>query len=159
MLFVADMRRTASTGFTLLELLVALAIASLLLGIAAPRLYALVPAFELDRATRILAIDLERARWLAITRNARSRLVIDLVAGSYVAEVEGGSSYVPVFARDLGAGVGFDAAASTRVVDGRIVFVFQPRGNTATLATVALQASGDLGRRVIVNAAGRARID
>lgn len=152
------MRRLDRSAFTVLELLVALAVAGLVLAIAAPRLHALVPAYELDRAARLLAIDVERTRWLAVARNSRARLVVDLAAESWTAEVEATSGWTPVFDRDLRSGVGFDAAASTRVSGGRITLVFEPRGNTATSATVALTAGDALRRRVILNAAGRARI-
>lgn len=152
------MRRPGHHAFTILELLVALAIAGLVLAIAAPRLHALVPAYEIDRAARLLALDLERTRWLAIARNSRSRLVVDLAAESWAAEVEGPSGYSPVFDRDLRSGVGFDPGASTRIAAGRITLVFEPRGNTATSATIALTAGEALRRRVILNAAGRARI-
>ena len=150
------MRRPAA--FTVLELLVAIAIAGLVLAIAAPRLHALVPVYEVDRAARLLALDLERTRWLAIARNSRARLVVDLAAESWATEVEGPSGYATVFVRDLRSGVGFDPAASTRVASGRITLVFEPRGNTATAATVALTAGESLRRRVILNSLGRARI-
>ena len=144
-------------GFTLLELLVALVIVSLVLAIGAPRLSALGPSLSLERSSRFLAIDLERTRWLAVARNSRARIEIDLAAGRYTSAVEGDSGYVLVFARDLPSGIGFDETASTRVVDGRISVVFQPRGNTFSNATIALATSGDRVRRVVVNQAGRVR--
>ena len=144
-------------GFTVLELLVSFAIVSLLLAIAAPRLAAVGPSLSLERSARFLALDLEKTRWLAIARNSRARLDVDLASGRYVAEVEGDSGYVHVFARDLPSGIGFDEDASTRVVGGRIAIVFQPRGNTFSNATIALAAHGDRLRRVVVNQAGRVR--
>lgn len=144
-------------GFTLLELIVSFAIVSLLLAIGAPRLAALGPSLSLERSARFLALDLERTRWLAIARNSRARLDIDLTSGRYASEVEGDTGYVRVFARDLPSGIGFDEAASTRIVDGRIAVVFQPRGNTFSNATIALATTGDRLRRVVVNQAGRVR--
>jgi Tfp pilus assembly protein FimT len=125
--------------------------------IAAPRLAAVGPSLSLERSARFLALDLEKTRWLAIARNSRARLDVDLASGRYAAEVEGDSGYVPVFARDLPSGIGFDETVSTRIVDGRISIVFQPRGNTFSNATIALETSGDRVRRVVINQAGRVR--
>ena len=144
-------------GFTVFELLVALTILSILFAIGAPRLSALGPSLSLERSSRFLMLDLERTRWLAIARNSRARLEVDIGAGRYVTSVQSPSGYVTVFARDLPSGVGFDEASSTRVVDGRIAIVFQPRGNTFSNATIALAVPGDRARRVIVNQAGRVR--
>ena len=144
-------------GFTLFELLVALAIVSLVLAIGAPRLSALGPSLSLERSSRFLALDVERTRWLAVARNSRARIEIDLAAGRYSSAVEGDGGYVEVFARDLPSGIGFDEAASTRVEAGRISIVFQPRGNTWSNATIALTTSDDRIRRVVVNQAGRVR--
>ncbi|WP_432471308.1 GspH/FimT family pseudopilin [Amphritea sp. HPY] len=53
-------------GYTLLELLVVLVIAALLLGVVAPRLFAVMPGVELKTSTQELAAMLRHARSLAI---------------------------------------------------------------------------------------------
>jgi general secretion pathway protein H len=55
-------------GFTLLELLVVLAIAGLLMAAVPPLISAVIPGTELKGATRQLAVSLRHARFSAISR-------------------------------------------------------------------------------------------
>ena len=59
----------SSTGFTLLELLVVLAIASLLVALVPPVVSAVVPGAKLKVAARELAATIRDARNQAVTRN------------------------------------------------------------------------------------------
>lgn len=56
-------------GFTLLELMVVLVLASLLLGVVTPRLYAVFPGVELKTSAQQLAAILRQARSHSITRD------------------------------------------------------------------------------------------
>ena len=69
-------------GFTLLELLCALGMLSVLLAIALPRVSAALPGLLLDQAARRLVSDLELARVKAVNRNTRVRTICDLAAAS-----------------------------------------------------------------------------
>lgn len=60
----------AARGFTVLELLVVLAIAALLVALVPPLVSAVVPGARLKVAARELAVDLRDARHRAIARNA-----------------------------------------------------------------------------------------
>jgi type IV fimbrial biogenesis protein FimT len=154
------MVRERSTGFTLLELLCAVGVLSLLAATSLPRISAILPALALDRAAREIAAGLELARVEAITHNTRSRTIFDLAAARYSVELESEGRFKgPGAVRTLPAGVSFHSAASSRVSAGRISITFVPRGNTADNATIAVAtATGGL-RRVIVSAAGRVRVE
>jgi len=69
-------------GFTLLELLVTLLIASLLVGLAAPRFQKSVTAMQLRQESREVATVLRRTRGLAIARAAAVEVLVDPQAGS-----------------------------------------------------------------------------
>jgi len=75
-------------GFSLLELLVVLALAALLLNLAPPLVSTALPGTELEAAARELAAGLRMARSLAVTRQREASLHLDLerrtfrVAGS-----------------------------------------------------------------------------
>lgn len=58
----------ALRGFTLLELLVVLAIAGLLIAAVPPLISAVIPGAELKGAVRELAVSLKRARFDAVSR-------------------------------------------------------------------------------------------
>jgi type IV fimbrial biogenesis protein FimT len=148
-----------SPGFTLLELLCALGVLSLLLAVALPRVSATLPALALDQAARQISSELGLARVEAINRNTRSRTIFDLAASRYSVELESEGRFESEgAARALPSGVSFDSAASTRVSGGRISITFVPRGNTVDNATVAITTAGGGVRRVIVSGAGRVRI-
>ena len=60
----------SSRGFTLLELLVVLAIASLLVAVVPPVVSAVIPGVRLEGLARDLAVDLREARNRAVTFNS-----------------------------------------------------------------------------------------
>lgn len=147
-------------GFTLLELLCALGVLSVLLAIALPRVSAALPGLLLDQAARRLVSDLELARVKAVNRNTRVRTICDLAAAQYRVEIESEGRFDPEGgARTFPSGVAFDAASSTRVSGGHVSVTWLPRGHTFDNATIALTATGGAVRRVIVSAAGRVRVE
>jgi len=79
---------TPSAGFTLLELMVVLAIATLLLAIAPPLITSALPGVELKAAARRVTAGLRLAREEAIRSGRDATFVIDV--DSRVFEVEGG---------------------------------------------------------------------
>lgn len=72
------MRLIRSQGFTLLELVVVLAIASLMIAVVPPLLSGLVGSAELRGTARQLAAGLRAARNEAVTRQHEAALVLDL---------------------------------------------------------------------------------
>jgi len=71
-------------GFTLLELLVVLAIAGLLVSLVPPVVSAVVPGVKLKVAARELAVTLRDARNRAITRNAAVDVTFEFEPPRYV---------------------------------------------------------------------------
>lgn len=151
--------RIRQLGFTVLDLLAALGVVSIVLAIAAPRVSAVLPGLLLDQGARRLASDLELTRVKAINRNTRVRTICELSTAKYRVEAESEGRFEPEgSARALPPGVAFDAGSSTRVSAGAIAITFLPRGNTSDNATIALVAAGGASRRVIVSSGGRVRL-
>jgi len=96
-------------GFSVIELLVALSILSLLLGIAATTLGSLAPKFELDNTVRSVAMALNQGRSQAITRGhtvdvtfaAHSYEITDATDGDAVLATDALSTIVAVSASDV----------------------------------------------------------
>ncbi len=83
-----------ASGFTLLELLVALTLSLLLLGLVPPMLSAALPSVTLQSTARELAAGLRMARNLAITRQRPTALLLDLETRSY--RIQGRSHHHPI---------------------------------------------------------------
>jgi type IV fimbrial biogenesis protein FimT len=150
---------TCRHGFTLLELICALGVLSVLFAISLPRVSALVPALLVDRAAWQLVSELQLARLKAVNRNTRVRTIVELGAARYRIESESEGRFEPEGAeRPLPAGVTFDASTSTRVSGGTISITYAARGQTSDNATIALSGASGASRRIVVSGAGRVRV-
>jgi prepilin-type N-terminal cleavage/methylation domain-containing protein len=142
-----------SHGFTVIELLVALAILAIFAGAAAlawPRLEA---ALRLDAATHQLAADLHDARVLAIASAARVRLVFTPGAARYRLErADDAGTFALAAMRVLPRGIAIADANS----GGDLVF--SARGN-AENGTIVLVDRRGLHASVRLNQRGRVTID
>jgi type II secretory pathway pseudopilin PulG len=98
------------TAFTLLELVMILAIVATLAAIAAPRYAAALTSYRAEGASRRIVADLELARATAQAQSARVTVYFDVVNDRY--EIPG----VPSL-HDPGTDVGVDLAAEPHRAD------------------------------------------
>ena len=153
------------SGFTLLELLLVVAMLGILGSIVSLQLAPLLSSVRLDSGARQVASDLQAVRMKAIAQNRRFRVTFRPSTKDYVVDVEAASawqrhnlhSHDPGVADDaliaLPAGVGITAVNS----GGDVIFV--PRGHVDGGITITLRAAtGGDAKRVVVNLAGRVRI-
>ncbi len=148
------LRRTLGglRGFTLLEVLVALALVTILAAFSIPRWGTLLPTYRLRSAARQLRSDLSRIKMRAVSETARFRLVF--LASKYSVERHDGTTYQPI-GEDRSLPKGIDIRSTTRSSLG-----FTPRGTATpgTGGTVKLCNSKDSGANVVVSSTGRIRI-
>ncbi len=149
-----NLRRTLGglRGFTLLEVLVALALVTILAAFSIPRWGTLLPTYRLRSAARQLRSNLSRIKMRAVSETARFRLVF--LASKFSVERHDGTTYQPI-GEDRSLPKGIDIRSTTRSSLG-----FTPRGTATpgTGGTVKLCNSKDSGANVVVSSTGRIRI-
>lgn len=129
------------SGFTVMELLAAITIASILMAVAVPHLLDWLPTLRLSSAARQVATDLQVARMRAISQNASNTITFSGSTYSY-----NGNS------RDVGAlfpGITISSAPTNPV--------FTPRGTASTTGTITL-TNGSATKNIVVSAVGRVNI-
>lgn len=129
-------RRPRQSGFTLVELLVVLAIIGLLLSLVPVAFDRVLPGLELDSTTRDLAAALRQARSRSIRDNRDIALILDLDGRRY--QVEGVGRVHEI---DEAIEIRLLTAAEELEGEGRGRIRFFPDG-TSTGGRVTLSAAG-----------------
>lgn len=156
-----DSRRSA--GFTLLELLAAVSIVSILLALTAPSMQTLFTRNYLKASAQALAEDLQLARSEAIKRNRSVRIDIDTGVWCY------GITQAETSPCDCRASPGATGACSIKRVVGtdypaiRLESTFsstsfEPHRATALNGTLTLSATNGKSLNVVLSRLGRVRI-
>ena len=136
-------------GFSIVELVLVVAVASLLLGIALPQLSGALDRIEVSAAANHLAAAHLRARMMAI---ARSQVLVLSVDPARLAIYPRGQSTL------LWTEEG-PAASSVVLAGPARQFTFSPEGLTLGLSNATLRlARGSASRTVVVSRLGRVRI-
>ena len=138
-------------GFTLMELLVVLAILGLMAAIALPTWVILLPTYALNGAARQIQSELNRIKAQAVAENATFRLVFSDTADNYTIER---------VASAITSQQGTKLLPDLIDVRNSITLGFTSRGTATpgTGGTVKLCNSNGAGTNVVVSSTGRVRI-
>src|SRR4051794_4516292 len=146
---VLDISCSVKRAFTLLELMLVLAVLGILLAVGVPAVSRLLDVIEVDAAAAHIAAAHQRARLLAITRSQVIRLVID---GSRI----GGyprTGTTPLWSEPAPNEARVTLAGPPRQ------FPFSPEGFTLGLSNAALELTRGASRRtVVISRLGRVRV-
>jgi len=153
-------------GLTLLEVLVALALLSLLGGIVFLQLTPFLAQTRLNNAIRQVVTDLQYTRTKAISQNRRFRVTFRPATQDYCVERDEGGSWQQQLLHShsaeeaTGAFVSLPQNVRITAVNSEGDIIFLPRGAVDGGITITLStASGEGTKRVIVNLAGRVRTE
>jgi prepilin-type N-terminal cleavage/methylation domain-containing protein len=136
-------------GFSLVELVLVLAVAGLLFGIALPRLAGALNQIEVASAANHVLAAHRRARMLAVLRGQVLVLTVDST-GSAI-RVRGNSGAIWVEEGPSGSGVLLEGSARQ--------FTFSPEGLTLGLSNATLRFTrGAAARSIVISRLGRLRI-
>lgn len=133
-------------GFTLMELMATIAVASILMAIAMPNFLSTLPGLRLTDAARQVATDLQQIRMKAITQNIPYQ--ISFSTTTYVLQRCNGSCANDGGNIALPPGISVTASTAPQ---------FQPRGTAAAAATITL-SNGSSSKWVCVRTVGRVNI-
>jgi prepilin-type N-terminal cleavage/methylation domain-containing protein len=132
------MRKVNQHGFTLVEMMVALAILGIMVGIAIPSVLAWMPAANLRDAAYDVKGTLIRARSAAVNEGLEYRVLFDLGAKTYRMERGNLSSGSTLWTAALGPyelanGIEVSATSPEMELDGTDPFIrFETRGGVTT---------------------------
>jgi len=133
-------------GFTLMELLAAIGVASILMAIAIPSFLSTLPGLRLADAARQVATDLQQTRMRAIAQNIPYQ--ISFSTTTYVMQRCNGSCTNDGGNIALPEGITVTASTAPQ---------FKPRGTASADATITL-SNGSSSTRVCVKTVGRVSI-
>lgn len=154
----ARLKRRA--GFSMLELLVVLAIVGILSATTWPRVSRLMAHYRLDGAARALMADAQKARFRAIAERKCFQIKFDspVPAGSFQVRTDPGignctaGSFTTVDgAKEISSGVALTITSTANPI-------FDTRGTVNTIATITLTNAHGASRQVRIEATGRVRI-
>ena len=152
---VRDLRKS---GFTVLELIVAIGIAMVVMGIAVPSFMTWLPTLRLSSGARQVATDLQVARMKAISQNVKFRITFGtLPSASYQLERDTNSDGTYDLPGELDSGPFSlpDGITITAVVGTP---EFQPRGTASSTSTITVRNGNDETKSVQVAIVGRVMI-
>jgi Tfp pilus assembly protein FimT len=139
-------------------MVIVLAIAGLLAGLASIQFYAQRSHFRLNAAVRALVSDLRWARQLAVAERSPVRVVLDLEGEAYRIE-RASLPELPVGGvRRLNEALGGSSRIDLVDSSGGPVIAFQPNGTTSDWTTVLLKNGEGEERRITVILTGRVRV-
>ncbi len=134
------------SGFTLLELLVAIGIASALASVAVPAFLSWLPTLRLSAASRQVAVDLDLARTKAVSQNTSFQVSFN--GSSYLVQKCAGSCVNDSGNIALPEGITVSASGSP---------LFLPRG-TSTASSIITLSNGAESRLIWVGLVGQVTI-
>lgn len=140
----------ACSGFTIIELLMAIAILAILTAVAVPSLRDLVVTARVRGAAEDIRASFQRARSEAVTRN--SEVEVRVVGGDWAAGWELRTSALVIETKPALPGISVQPAPAASVTyrgNGRL---------SAGAQTIVVSAPGARARCVVLDASGRAAV-
>src|SRR3982751_396796 len=147
--FVHDLSCCMKRAFTIVELMLVVALLGILLIVGIPALSRLLDVIEVDAAAAHIAAAHQRARLLAITQSEVIRLVVD-------------GSRIAVYPRIGNTPLWWEFGphkSKVSLAGPPRQFIFSPEGFTLGLSNASLQLTRGASRRtVVISRLGRVRV-
>jgi len=155
---MSSVRNLRKSGFTVLELIVAIGIAMVVMGIAVPSFMTWLPTLRLSSGARQVATDLQVARMKAISQNVKFRITFGtLPSTSYQLERDTNSNGTYELPGELESGP-FSLPEGITVTTVSATPEFQPRGTATAASTITVQNANCETKNVQVAVVGRVMV-
>lgn len=106
------MHASGKKGFTLVEILIVLAMIAIVIAVMVPEFVRIMPRYRLRKAARNLISDMQRTRLNAIKTGQTWQITFNTGAESYQIVRPDATTYPAVSLTDYGSGVNFPASGS-----------------------------------------------
>ena len=145
-------RSRGTRGRSLIEVITAISISMILLGIAVPKFVQMRAPWLLRQTAIQVASELQKARMRAITRNARYRFVYNSTAKTYTIDREGpAGTWTTEFTNAIPTGAYITAPGTTPI--------FDTRGMLNAAASIPVNVTGYTSTRTVtINVLGNVQI-
>lgn len=147
--------KSRKSGFTVLELIVAIAIAMIVLGIAVPSFMTWLPTLRLSSGARQVATDLQVARMKAVSQNRKFRLNFNTSTSYYFQADLNNDGTIGSGENESGP---FSLPEGITTTAGALASEFQPRGTASASSEITLQNGNGETKKVQVAVVGRVTI-
>ena len=154
------MVRKRQPGFTLIEMMIVIAVLTIMASIAIPNFMSLLPGMRLNGAARQVMGDLMAARMKAVKLNQRTKVFFDNNGYQYkICNDANNDATVDSTEGDVkDRNIQTNYQDVTLSITGYNNPVFQPRG-TATIIIITLTNSENAQKKVKVHLTGRIKIE
>lgn len=157
-MYLSQTPKQTEWGFTLIEMMIVVAVAAIMAGVAVPAFMSMLPGMRLNGASRQVMTDLMAARMDAVKQNNQFRVFFN----------SPGANQYQILDDDDNDGVAdMGEAITTKNIQDNyndVTFnstnnpIFTPRGTATSLPTITLQNSSG-SKAVTVSIAGRVKIN
>jgi type IV fimbrial biogenesis protein FimT len=145
------MRRVNASGFTIVEMMIALAISGVLVAVAVPSFQSTIARARLEGAVNVLAVDLQYARSESIGRRSTATLTVNTGGASYTLAYVDPSSASTVTLKTVTLPTDVSISAT-----GAVTFSSLRGLSDAQTFTIASSRTSEQ-LQVLTNASGRVR--
>jgi Tfp pilus assembly protein FimT len=152
---MSDYFSSKPAGFTIIEIMLVLGVAMIMMAIAIPNLFAVLPGFRLSDGARQVAKDLQVARMKAIAQNRKFRLNFVSSSSYTVQSDQNNDGTIGSTENESGP---FSLPQGITATPLGATSEFQPRGTASASGTITLQNSNSQTKSVQISVVGRVSI-